>query len=374
MEENKSKKDSSPEVELTDIVAEEIGLQPVMEEGLESTESRVEGLPHTVTQPWQNETNSNTTMMHENLDITQQLFEHSQQMQQMFTHMLIVLRAVKSTGDGRVMSTLAAKGTSPITASETTSGRGGNLSVFSVSELGQSHQGECENAAQVRTTCQVMSFWATATQETPPPAGSARTLGRTESLSVESVSDPELSHQGEHENTARVCMRLTNLTTLSANRQASGDNNSTRSSKPSGNQELTVTSRNEEWVKELLSTFKLSQNPLPTFNEGSCADYWVFKRAFQSHVREDGISEHQKLGYLITAYSGPAKQELCGCQELEDPKKGYKEAWDLLEVRHGNKRTYIQHLIKGPPWYNGTMRALGTEGSPSARVRILSMV
>ncbi|MPC78451.1 Ectonucleotide pyrophosphatase/phosphodiesterase family member 1 [Portunus trituberculatus] len=28
----------------------------------------------------------------------------------------------------------------------------------------------------------------------------------------------------------------------------------------------------------------------------------------------------------------------------------------------------------GPPWYNGTMRALGSEGSPSARVRILSTV
>ncbi|MPC70627.1 hypothetical protein E2C01_064881 [Portunus trituberculatus] len=95
------------------------------------------------------------------------------------------------------------------------------------------------------------------------------------------------------------------------------------------------------WVKELLITFKLSQKPLSTFNEGSCADYWAFKRAFQSHVREDGISECQKLGYLIAA-----KQELCGCQELEDSKEGYKEAWDLLEVRHGNKRTYIQHLIK----------------------------
>ncbi|MPC84710.1 hypothetical protein E2C01_079457 [Portunus trituberculatus] len=43
----------------------------------------------------------------------------------------------------------------------------------------------------------------------------------------------------------------------------------------------------------------------------------------------------------------PAKQELCGCQELEDSKEGYKEAWDLLETRHGNKRTYIQQLMKG---------------------------
>ncbi|MPC08514.1 hypothetical protein E2C01_001101 [Portunus trituberculatus] len=31
-------------------------------------------------------------------------------------------------------------------------------------------------------------------------------------------------------------------------------------------------------------------------------------------------------------------------------------------------------LLKGPPWYSGTMRALGSEGSPRARVRILSTV
>ncbi|MPC98722.1 hypothetical protein E2C01_094103 [Portunus trituberculatus] len=28
--------------------------------------------------------------------------------------------------------------------------------------------------------------------------------------------------------------------------------------------------------------------------------------------------------------------------------------------------------MQGPPWYSGTMRALGSEGSPSAWVRILS--
>ncbi|MPC86841.1 hypothetical protein E2C01_081677 [Portunus trituberculatus] len=27
--------------------------------------------------------------------------------------------------------------------------------------------------------------------------------------------------------------------------------------------------------------------------------------------------------------------------------EGYKKAWELLETRHGNKRTYIQHLMKG---------------------------
>ncbi|MPC58781.1 hypothetical protein E2C01_052790 [Portunus trituberculatus] len=113
-----------------------------------------------------------------------------------------------------------------------------------------------------------MSSLVAATQENPPPAGSAITLGRTGSLSVDSVSDPELSHQGEHENTARVCTDLSNPTTLSASRQAGGDNHSTRLLKPSGNQELTVTSRNKEWMKELLTTFKLSQKPLPPVQRG----------------------------------------------------------------------------------------------------------
>ncbi|MPC57629.1 hypothetical protein E2C01_051614 [Portunus trituberculatus] len=87
MEENKSEKDSSPELEPTDIIAEDIDLEPMMKEGLESKDGRVERLPHTIMQPWQNETNLNATMLSENLGITQQLFERSQQIQQMFTHM-----------------------------------------------------------------------------------------------------------------------------------------------------------------------------------------------------------------------------------------------------------------------------------------------
>ncbi|MPC94391.1 hypothetical protein E2C01_089557 [Portunus trituberculatus] len=34
----------------------------------------------------------------------------------------------------------------------------------------------------------------------------------------------------------------------------------------------------------------------------------------------------------------------------------------------------MKHRRRKPPWYRGTMRALGSEGSPSARVRILSTV
>ncbi|MPC39350.1 hypothetical protein E2C01_032884 [Portunus trituberculatus] len=34
----------------------------------------------------------------------------------------------------------------------------------------------------------------------------------------------------------------------------------------------------------------------------------------------------------------------------------------------------MSYNLQGPPWYSRTMRALGSEGSQSARVRILSMV
>ncbi|MPC65778.1 hypothetical protein E2C01_059914 [Portunus trituberculatus] len=121
-----------------------------------------------------------------------------------------------------------------------------------------------------------MSTLSAAAQETSPPACSAITLERTGSLSGNSVSETELSHQREYENNARVHTGLTNPTTLSTSRQAVGDN-SPGSSKQSGTQELTVTPRNEEWKS------------LPTFNEGSYADYWAFKRAFQSNVQEDVI-------------------------------------------------------------------------------------
>ncbi|MPC48754.1 hypothetical protein E2C01_042537 [Portunus trituberculatus] len=47
----KSERGSPSKLETTDIVAEDIDLEPVMEEGLGSTDGRVERLRHTVTQP-----------------------------------------------------------------------------------------------------------------------------------------------------------------------------------------------------------------------------------------------------------------------------------------------------------------------------------
>ncbi|MPC77861.1 hypothetical protein E2C01_072330 [Portunus trituberculatus] len=79
IEENKSERGSSPELEPTDIIAEGIDLEPVMKEGLESTDDRVKGLPHIVMQPWKNEINLNAMMLPENLDMMQQLLECSQQ-------------------------------------------------------------------------------------------------------------------------------------------------------------------------------------------------------------------------------------------------------------------------------------------------------
>ncbi|MPD05894.1 hypothetical protein E2C01_101665 [Portunus trituberculatus] len=51
MEGNKSERGSPSGLEPTDIVAEDIDLQPVMEEGLGLKDGRVERLPHIVTQP-----------------------------------------------------------------------------------------------------------------------------------------------------------------------------------------------------------------------------------------------------------------------------------------------------------------------------------
>ncbi|MPD06169.1 hypothetical protein E2C01_101961 [Portunus trituberculatus] len=110
-----------------------------MEEGLGSIDGRVERLLHTVTQPWQNERNLNARTLPKNLGTMQQLFERSQQIQQMFTHVSTMvrdftegvnqLRATKSTENCQVMSNLAAKGSSPIVGLEMAPGRAGSFSI-----------------------------------------------------------------------------------------------------------------------------------------------------------------------------------------------------------------------------------------------------
>ncbi|MPC96456.1 hypothetical protein E2C01_091715 [Portunus trituberculatus] len=88
-----------------------------------------------------------------------------------FTEGVNQLRAIKSTENCQVRSTLAAKGSYPIAGSEMTPGSAGSSSVASVSETGISHQGEYENSTRVRTTCQVMSTLTAATKGTSPSAG-----------------------------------------------------------------------------------------------------------------------------------------------------------------------------------------------------------
>ncbi|MPC48753.1 hypothetical protein E2C01_042536 [Portunus trituberculatus] len=56
--------------------------------------------------------------------------------------------------------------------------------------------------------------------------------------------------------------------------------------------------------------------------EATAHDQWGLM-CRQLDILEDGISDHPRLRYLVAAYSGLAKQELCSCQELEDPKEGY---------------------------------------------------
>ncbi|MPC65634.1 hypothetical protein E2C01_059772 [Portunus trituberculatus] len=51
MEENKFERGSPPRLDPTDIIAEDMDLEPMVEESLESIDFRVEGLPHAVMQP-----------------------------------------------------------------------------------------------------------------------------------------------------------------------------------------------------------------------------------------------------------------------------------------------------------------------------------
>ncbi|MPC30388.1 hypothetical protein E2C01_023651 [Portunus trituberculatus] len=129
------------------------------------------------------------------------------------------------------MLTLAAKGTPPIAESEMTPGCWGSFSVPLVSEQEQSHQGEYEITAQVHMTYQAMSTSAAATKGTSSAVGSEITPERVGSSTVISLSEPELSHQGEYEKTARVRTDPTNPNALSTCRQAGGDNDSPRSSR-----------------------------------------------------------------------------------------------------------------------------------------------
>jgi len=178
-----------------------------------------------------------------------------------------------------------------------------------------------------------------------PQEMSALTSGRTGSSSLNPASGLETLHQGEYRDPA---LGYANPTTPTTSQTSQTGNPDALSGSSTPSKELHVAPKTESWIKELLTTLKLSQKPMPQFNgdKGTCADYWAFKRAFQYHVGAEEVPCRRKLEYLVSAYSGPAKQELCGCQELEDPKEAYKEAWGILETRHGNKRHYVRQLIR----------------------------
>ena len=273
------------------------------EDGVDGTEQSTEEPACPATPSWQLATGSNVTKRTSSKSPdTERLFERCQQMQQMFTHMTTMmqdlneninhLRAQRCKEDNPALT--LTKGSSLSKAvSETATNLTGNSPLTVPLELQTSHQGEYGNIDDVFT----------------------------------SLTEPDTLSKG----------------------QTGTSNDSLTSSGPPRHQEveeLVAGEKGQGWAKEILTTLKLAQMPLPTFSDGTCAEYWSFKRAFLNHVKGDEVKDSQKLNYLVAAYSGPAKEELCGCQELEEPKEGYKEAWSILEARHGNKRKYVQYLVK----------------------------
>ncbi|MPC84422.1 hypothetical protein E2C01_079160 [Portunus trituberculatus] len=61
------------------------------------------------------------------------------------------------------------------------------------------------------------------------------------------------------------------------------------------------------------ATMQFNQRPVPTFNEGTCVEYWSFRDQFKKHVQADTLSNSQRLELLVSAYSGSAKKELYAC-------------------------------------------------------------
>lgn len=54
----------------------------------------------------------------------------------------------------------------------------------------------------------------------------------------------------------------------------------------------------------------------------------------------------EKLEILLSVYSGPVKETLRGCLQLEDPIAGDQTAWDILDKRHGDKYIHKEQLKK----------------------------
>lgn len=103
--------------------------------------------------------------------------------------------------------------------------------------------------------------------------------------------------------------------------------------------------KQEEWMGGLCDS-SLYLRLLPTFSNGTVCEYWEFKQDFQRLLRKAKMPEVLKLQTLLGVYSGPAEDNLIECLEIRDPEKGYREAWKILDQRHGDKYTYICHLMK----------------------------
>ncbi|XP_050705280.1 uncharacterized protein LOC126990645 [Eriocheir sinensis] len=96
----------------------------------------------------------------------------------------------------------------------------------------------------------------------------------------------------------------------------------------------------------LYDSISLAQRPLPKFSEGTCGEFWEFKRALQRRLESAEVTDGLRLEVLVDVYNGPVKDALRGCLRIEDYKTGYEQAWELLDKRHGDKYEYIRQLTK----------------------------
>lgn len=156
----------------------------------------------------------------------------------------------------------------------------------------------------------------------------------SESTLTQGRDSPRFETQGQTPNQGEDDGRRNEFT-------ASSGNVSPRAREPT-----TTAATNENWMKEITTTMRFNQRPVPSFNEGTCIDYWTFRDNFKKHVREDSISDLQMVELLVLAYSGSAKQELYACNQYPDPAAGYEQAWLVLNERYGDRRKYFQNLVR----------------------------
>lgn len=145
--------------------------------------------------------------------------------------------------------------------------------------------------------------------------------------------------------------------TLEAGRsvdQAPSDTWSVQSSGDKDGTEGTVRIGEKKWtegMKEILTTIKLPQIPLPSFSGTNREEYSAFIEAFHRYIGDHDIPEPSRLQFLIRACNGRLRTTLESYNKL-GPVKGYTEALRMLEKRLGTEEDHVEDMVrslrKGP--------------------------